>query len=183
MKLEQFKLDCKRTCPTLNDGLAVDLSHMVLGMDSEIVELRMAVKNKDKVNIAEELADFMWYFCNYLTFRNLPIPLQLELRLVSKSKTNECINHLYDFVSLLQDHTKKLLAYGKPINIHEEEDNLILIYNTILRIVKVQKLDLEDALDKNIAKLKLRYPDKFDADKAINRDVQAERKILEGEVK
>ena len=34
-------------------------------------------------------------------------------------------------------------------------------------------------LEKNIAKLKARYPDKFDSDKAINRDLEKERNILE----
>ena len=37
----------------------------------------------------------------------------------------------------------------------------------------------DDDLEKNIAKLKARYPDKFDSDKAINRDLEKERKILE----
>lgn len=35
---------------------------MVLGMNTEIVELREAIQNKDSVNIQEELSDFLWYF-------------------------------------------------------------------------------------------------------------------------
>ena len=38
----------------------------------------------------------------------------------------------------------------------------------------------EDDLETNIAKLKARYPDKFNNENAINRDVETERKILEG---
>lgn len=37
----------------------------------------------------------------------------------------------------------------------------------------------ESCREKNIAKLKARYPDKFDADRAINRDLATERAILE----
>ena len=33
--------------------------------------------------------------------------------------------------------------------------------------------------ERNIAKLKARYPERFDADKAVNRDLATERKILE----
>lgn len=39
----------------------------------------------------------------------------------------------------------------------------------------------EETLERNIEKLKARYPDKFDSNKAINRDTNKERKILEGE--
>lgn len=38
----------------------------------------------------------------------------------------------------------------------------------------------EDDLETNIAKLKARYPDKFTSENAINRDLEAERQILEG---
>ncbi len=38
----------------------------------------------------------------------------------------------------------------------------------------------EGDLETNIAKLKARYPDKFTNENAINRDVETERKILEG---
>jgi hypothetical protein len=37
--------------------------------------------------------------------------------------------------------------------------------------------------EKNIAKLKTRYPEKFDADQAVNRDLAAERNVLEDSFK
>ena len=39
--------------------------------------------------------------------------------------------------------------------------------------------DFHNVLVTNIDKLRARYPDKFDSDKAINRDLEAEREILE----
>ena len=39
----------------------------------------------------------------------------------------------------------------------------------------------EEEQDRNIAKLTLRYPEKFTEDKAINRDTDAERKVLEND--
>ena len=39
--------------------------------------------------------------------------------------------------------------------------------------------DLRDIMQTNIDKLKSRYPNKFDSEKAINRDLEAERAILE----
>lgn len=41
-------------------------------------------------------------------------------------------------------------------------------------------LSWDDSLTTVIAKLKARFPDKFDSDKAINRDLTKERQILEG---
>jgi len=40
--------------------------------------------------------------------------------------------------------------------------------------------ELEDILDRNIAKLKARFPEKFTEHHAANRDLDAERQILEG---
>jgi len=41
-------------------------------------------------------------------------------------------------------------------------------------------LKLEDILERNIAKLKARFPEKFTEHHAANRDLDAERRILEG---
>ena len=54
------------------------------------------------------------------------------------------------------------------------------IYQYILTIAYSYGVDIEDGLEKNIAKLKKRYPEKFDENLAVNRDLETERKILEG---
>ena len=41
-------------------------------------------------------------------------------------------------------------------------------------------IDIEKSFDVNIDKLKARYGDKFSSEKAINRDLETERNILEG---
>lgn len=42
------------------------------------------------------------------------------------------------------------------------------------------QMSWDDGLERNIAKLKKRYPGKFTSEDAIERDVEAERRILEG---
>jgi len=42
-------------------------------------------------------------------------------------------------------------------------------------------VDLEATATQNLAKLKLRYPDKFTCELALNRDTAAERTLLEAE--
>lgn len=178
MKIQVFKEQCKRTCPTLDGGIKLDLAHMVLGMNTEIVELREAIRNKDSVNIQEELSDFLWYFCNYKNFRGYSEYIYEEQELTSNYAI---IYKLYDRVSQLQDLIKKFVAYNKEINTEIELFLLNEIYQYILTIAYSYGVDIEDGLEKNIAKLKKRYPEKFDENLAINRDLETERKILEGD--
>lgn len=82
-------------------------------------------------------------------------------------------------VGELQDVFKKNLAYGKKIdwtNVKEEIGDLMWY---IAEFCNTNGFDLEDILATNIAKLKARYPEKFTAENAINRDTDTERQILE----
>ena len=82
-------------------------------------------------------------------------------------------------VGELMDVYKKELAYDKPmdvINMAEEIGDLMWY---IANYCRVMGFDFEEILEKNIAKLKARYPEKFTADKANHRDLEKERKILE----
>lgn len=178
MKIQVFKEQCKRTCPTLGGGIKLDLAHMVLGMNTEIVELREAIRNKDSVNIQEELSDFLWYFCNYKNFRGYSEYIYDEQEPMSNPMI---VYKLYDRVAELQDLIKKFVAYNKEINTEIELFLLNEIYQYILTIAYSYGVDIEDGLEKNIAKLKKRYPEKFDENLAVNRDLETERKILEGD--
>ncbi len=79
----------------------------------------------------------------------------------------------------LLDQAKKVIFYGKKIdetNIEEELGDLLWY---IALLCDVFNFKFEDIMEKNIAKLKLRYPEKFTQEKALNRDLDAERKVLE----
>jgi NTP pyrophosphatase (non-canonical NTP hydrolase) len=77
------------------------------------------------------------------------------------------------------DMLKKHIYYGKPIdytNIEEEIGDALYYCALMLDEIDVS---FEDVMDKNIKKLAARYPEKFSKEKAINRDLIVERKILE----
>lgn len=81
----------------------------------------------------------------------------------------------------LLDALKKKVMYGKDIdyvNVKEEVGD-ILWYLAI--ILDETGSSFDEVMQVNIAKLKKRYPDKFTSEAAINRDVEAERKVLEGQ--
>ncbi|ASV44488.1 hypothetical protein PBI_SCTP2_473 [Salicola phage SCTP-2] len=58
------------------------------------------------------------------------------------------------------------------INLEEEIGDGFWYDAMLLRLINS---DFESAADKNISKLKIRFPDKFDSEKAINRDTIKER--------
>jgi hypothetical protein len=63
------------------------------------------------------------------------------------------------------------------VNLQEEIGDLNW-YEAIL--IDALGADWDDIREKNIAKLKARYPNKFDREDAVNRNLKKEREILEG---
>ena len=79
----------------------------------------------------------------------------------------------------LLDALKKHIYYNKEldkVNISEEIGD-VLWYAALL--CNCLEIDMQDVMDTNIAKLKARYPEKFDEDKAENRNLKKERRVLE----
>jgi NTP pyrophosphatase (non-canonical NTP hydrolase) len=66
-----------------------------------------------------------------------------------------------------------------PVNVQEEMAD-ISWYKAILN--DALKLSWEEGLDRNIAKLKARYPEKYSDEHAEVRNLDIERKILEGNI-
>lgn len=79
----------------------------------------------------------------------------------------------------IQDQLKKAVFYGKPldkVNLAEELGD-VFWYMAIMS--DALGVSFADIMAKNIAKLKTRYGSKFTENAALNRDIPAERKILE----
>lgn len=82
-------------------------------------------------------------------------------------------------VGELTDVIKKFVMYGKPIDYinFEEEIGDIMWYLAIA--CEYCDVSFEELQERNINKLKARFPDKFTEEKALNRDLETERNILE----
>jgi NTP pyrophosphatase (non-canonical NTP hydrolase) len=81
----------------------------------------------------------------------------------------------------LLDAIKKHIYYGKPldlVNISEESGDICWYIGLIIDVLQTT---LDDVMTVNIDKLKARYPEKFTEFHAENRDLETERKILEGD--
>jgi len=83
----------------------------------------------------------------------------------------------------LADQLKRHIFYGRPldeVNISEECGD-ILWY--IALIANVLGVSIDQMMATNISKLKARYPEKFTEQRATDRDLSAEREILERDLR
>lgn len=177
MELKEYQQQAKRTLAQLGDP-KLDLCHMVLGIMSETSELAEAIEKKDEVNIKEEIADHFWYIANYCTLRGF----DFDETLLNKDLIDPDFytTDIYYYMSKLQDLVKKNIAYNKPIDRAKEYELLQEISVSLITVLnEIDNTALEDILEQNINKLKVRFPEKFNQEQAINRDLESEYKTLE----
>lgn len=77
------------------------------------------------------------------------------------------------------DVFKKNFAYKKEIDYVNLKEEIGDILWYIANFCNINDWDLERIMETNIQKLKIRYPEKFTEENAINRNLKEERKILE----
>lgn len=157
----------------------LEITHMILGMLSEIKELSEAVDKGDIVNIAEELVDILWYSSNYALLRKIDISGYQFPGFGISGVTDIAIA-----ISGLSDYTKKLLAYKRPIEGERREEEVKCFFEVLDacgEFANLYKIDIYSACEKNINKLRVRFPDKFSTTLAQeeNRNLIEERKTLE----
>lgn len=171
--------------------------HAVIGSLTEVEEILENYKDgvlivdvNKQGSIAEESADIFWYLS--ILFRELNIRnYNYKLPLVISPQTNpdnsfiinDPFNTLLSFtkVSLkFLDLLKKKIYYNKDISNDIMIDLSIKLHALLTHFCNQYDADIDNILEKNINKLKARYGDKFSSERAINRDLQTERNILEG---
>jgi hypothetical protein len=155
--------------------------HGLMGMCTEAGEVIDALKRSifygkelDAVNVAEEVGDLCWYLAIICDVLDLDFDKEVEgamefndtaefrpLLLIATELNAVCGGNLVTFNTQGQPHIIKPLFYLMD------------------EIIDELDADWGNICETNIAKLKARYGDKFDAHKAINRDTDKEREILE----
>jgi len=168
LTIKEYQKLAKRTCPSLG-SLELDLEHMELGIITECGEVldifkkNLAYKKPiDFVNLGEEIADISWYLVNKATFQNIEI--------------TEVISESYKEVYSLPSTT---FFKHLSISLDDEEYSIVTALEYLKGIAEEHGLVYEEMLFRNIAKLKVRYPEKFDENLALNRNLDEERKTLE----
>jgi NTP pyrophosphatase (non-canonical NTP hydrolase) len=186
MNWKDYKSQAERT---LSSQFNCDIDdqkvlHSIIGMMTEIDELLENYDSKmDEINKMEEISDFMWYFSILSRMYSIDLLTDYKnIKYISKDFINEkeLIYSILKKCLKLLDMQKKKFFYNKNINIENFLEITSDISYLLLIYTKINNIDLEKSMEININKLYKRYPDKFSSDKAINRDLETERKILEG---
>lgn len=82
----------------------------------------------------------------------------------------------------LLDAMKKHIFYGKKLDMVNLQEELGDIFWYAAQLADAAGFTFEDTMEKNIAKLKARYPDRFTEKDAVIRNLDVERKILERKI-
>jgi hypothetical protein len=172
---------------------AIRLLHAGLGFSSELTELVDAYAlppsgEIDWVNISEESGDLLWYAAVAVN------TLGLDHDEVSKHERDlsglekHCLPSLkYTLLAAVcvsgdfNDLLKKHIFYGRELDKDKLKLSLKKMCLAASAICFVSGTTVEATREKNIAKLRARYGDKFSEAAALNRDLETERKILEKE--
>lgn len=186
MTLLEYNEATKRTLPDLG-SLTKNIAHMEMGIITEVGEIVDPFKKHfaygkdiDIVNVGEEIADLSWYLSNKTTLdrKKLVINNFTEEEAIKNFGAEESMESSeedkYDLVVSIVVEVQKGTIYNAG---HYKSPQAC--FEALSLACSLLGLSYFEQLDKNIRKLKARFPDKFDADKAINRDLEAERKELE----
>ena len=194
MTLKDYQYYAVRTMANLGD-IKKDLSHMALGLGTELSEL---IESKTMVNRIEEVGDQFWYLAGYCSIRGLSLE-NVKVTSDAMEHVNADINidldsitiptqdaydlrvylNLVSNISKLQDLVKKYIAYGKEIDENEELVLLARIYDCLLSYGYIVADEmLSGVLQKNIDKLRVRYPERYQDHLALNRNLDEEYKVL-----
>jgi len=189
MKIIDYQKQAKRTFVNLDSKAKNDL-HMASGILTEIGEIQDIFKKKlaynkeiDLVNLGEEAADVAWYLVNKAFLVNIELEeftIEEANKMIKPQTDGEMFKDMNDderdlsFCMSLCLHLSASLIEPKA-GLEDPQAALI----ALAVICDTYGIDFFEQLDKNINKLKVRFPDKFDENLAINRNTDEERKELE----
>lgn len=171
MTIQEYQEQAKRTFVDL--GKDNNYRHVLLGIFTEVGELMDVYKKNlaygkeiDRINVTEEVSDMFFYIANYYTLEGDVIEDLKDIR-IDEVKVE--IANPIDILLGLQAGIYHAL---------ETNDICNAVYSTYLALGFTPE-EFYKGLENNINKLKVRYPENFSNEKALNRDLESERKELE----
>lgn len=167
MDLNTYQELAKRTFVDLGSP-EKNYRHMELGVFTEVMEVLDIMKKNfaygkeiDEVALRLELGDVMWYLANLFTMNNIPLN---SILFPTQKWTREFVSEKLMFTDIMEEFRQHNYPY------------MIML---VLNISNAFGFKFDSILEENINKLKVRFPDSFDADKAINKDEELESEVVE----
>lgn len=171
MRISDLDMYQEKALRTLNDkGRDQNILHCVMGMSGEIAEYLEAVGEKDCI---AELGDCMWYSAVLLHILGHSMKdIHGRTNGVTKGKSPRYAS-AKSAVLLAGENTdslKKTIFYGKPLNEIAMAERVGEYVFCIESLAKQIGVNLLDVATRNIEKLTIRFPEKYEDHLAINRD-------------
>jgi hypothetical protein len=178
MEWNEYKMLSEKTLSTeFHCGKQVE--NLLHGVSGVITELEELLGWNDEVNKKEEVADVFWYIALLDRELNLNLELPTYTKEFTQLKNDALIISSFKISSLLLDSLKKKLFYNKNIEFDLFSVQCKSLFDNMCVFCEVNSIDVNSILHTNIEKLKARYGEKFSSHRAINRDLEKERTILE----
>lgn len=181
------------------DTVVSAVIHATMGLRTELAELLDALKKRliygkpiDVTNVLEECGDILWYAALYAhtrgeTFADLRKGvLHLEFRKTERVILDDTsLSVLFRAIGLgltlaneTDDYVASMWFDGNPIIWEYADDRIGALLVITEKILELHDLTLPQAMEANIAKLKVRYGEKFTPEAALTRDLEREGKAL-----
>ena len=197
MNFKEYAPLAMRTCKEL--PTADHINHMCLGIVGEMGELVDQIKKAyvygkaiDQVNIIEEVGDVAYYtaglvqhfpaLADWLDSDELKQSINYEkLEVARKNVTRTILLNTMSAANLAVD----LMMFADDDNLQDANAEQVAkaLGTALFATAVLLDVDLAEAFEVNIAKLAKRYGDKYSDYAAINRDIDAERAVLEAGTK
>jgi len=188
--LDRFRNDDGSPMPRKGDVDAVDYLHCSIGIITELGELHEALESGDVVNIAEEIGDCFWYMARFeegldlvdYFYNNKFKGVIAEIS--SMADTDTAISALHIEASKLLDlAAKRSTFYGTRPENEKLKERFMAVALPLFSLIELLKLNEAEIRFTNINKLQGpggRFHKGFTIEEALNRNLESERKILEG---
>ena len=161
------------------------LRHAVCGLASEVCELIEKARGRRVIaELTDEAGDVAWFIARICAVKGIPM--------VYLSVTDDDVWNVKKFGAenaLIGDLGRVEGIFQKELTGRTADDTVLIAYLRemlcaaafLTGAVGQNVADVvENILEKNIAKLKVRYPDGFSVARALNRDLEAEKDVFRG---
>lgn len=170
LDLREYQELAARTNVDLGSPQA-NVQHMRLGIFTEFGEIVDIFKRKfaygkevDVDHLSEEIGDLFWYLAN---LHNIT-----ERAFFTRVPDNNLISKQAETL----EQAREALLGIDPVEVISQDVEVLMFIG--YDIALAYELDIHEILEKNVAKLKERYPEGFNEDDAVNRDLEAEAEVL-----
>ena len=169
-----------RTAPPQQDrtiGWETDqILHGAIGMAAEMHEIiNVCEESCESESMVAELGDICWYAALCLHGAGYDME-DIEYHSLCNVVDFPTID-LQENISKVLDQAKRLVYYNAPLT-HVFITSMRKILACVQVLADENNITIDEVMAKNINKLKLRYPDQFSEQQAVQRDLKKERQAF-----